>query len=59
MQRVRSGSLKRVDIIAFKYASYMSSPKHATSPVEDISTPSVGSAPCSRVNENCGTLHAT
>mmetsp|Transcript_31242 Transcript_31242/g.45696 ORF Transcript_31242/g.45696 Transcript_31242/m.45696 type:complete len:210 (+) Transcript_31242:732-1361(+) len=33
--------------------------KHATSPVEDISTPSEGSAPGRRLNENCGTFTPT
>ena len=35
-------------------ASWKVSPKHATSPVDTISTPVIGSALSSRVNENCG-----
>ena len=41
--------------IAFRYASCRLSPKHATSPVLAISTPSVTSAPDRRENENTGT----
>ena len=39
------GILNRVAFKARRYASLIVFPKHATSPVEDISTPKVGSAP--------------
>ena len=39
-----------------RYASYLFSPKQATSPVLAISTPSMASAPAKRENENWGTL---
>jgi hypothetical protein len=38
------GSVKAVARSALRYASYLSLPKHATSPVEAISTPRIGSA---------------
>ena len=44
---------------ACRKASCTSCPKHATSPVECISTPKVGSAPRRRVNENIGAFTAT
>ena len=47
------GMLYPVAIIAFSNASLKSSPRHPTSPVDDISTPSTGSAFCRRANENC------
>ena len=50
------GNLKPELNIAFRYAVCTSSPKHATSPVEDISTPRVTSAPASlsnyKINKN-------
>ena len=39
-----------------RYASYLFSPKQATSPVLAISTPSMASAPAKREKENWGTL---
>lgn len=51
--------LNPVLIKAFKYASNLLSPKHATSPVEAISTPSMKSAPANLEKENCGTLTPT
>ncbi|KAK5624302.1 hypothetical protein RRF57_000018 [Xylaria bambusicola] len=53
------GILKPVDINALRYASYLSLPKQATSPVEAISTPRTGSAPESLEKLNCGTLTPT
>lgn len=53
------GNLNPADIIAFKNASYCVLPKHATSPVDAISTPRRGSDPLNRKNENVGTLQAT
>ena len=53
------GILKFVDTMAFKNASCTSAPKHATSPVDAISTPRMGSAPPSRVKENIGALTPT
>ena len=49
------GTLNPVLSCALRYASYRVSPKHATSPVLDISTPSKTSAPCRRENEKTGT----
>mmetsp|Transcript_19784 Transcript_19784/g.67951 ORF Transcript_19784/g.67951 Transcript_19784/m.67951 type:complete len:338 (-) Transcript_19784:3320-4333(-) len=43
---------------AFKNASSLEAPKQATSPVDDISTPSVGSAPRRRAKENIDALTA-
>lgn len=54
-----SGMQNPVLIIAFRYASYRFSPKHATSPVDAISTPNIKSAPASRENENWGTFTPT
>ena len=45
--------------IALRNASCTVSPKHATSPVDAISTPVTGSAPRSRVKENMGALMPT
>ena len=61
MQRkaLRRGTLNPDDTIDVRIASYLSSPKVATSPVDAISTPSTGSAPRSRVNENIGALIPT
>ena len=53
------GILKFVDTMAFKNASWTSAPKHATSPVDAISTPKMGSAPPNRVKENIGALTPT
>mmetsp|Transcript_32053 Transcript_32053/g.83929 ORF Transcript_32053/g.83929 Transcript_32053/m.83929 type:complete len:220 (-) Transcript_32053:313-972(-) len=53
------GSFMPVDIIALRKASYESGPKQATSPVDDISTPSEGSAPFRRWKENIGALTPT
>ena len=55
----RFGMEKPVASIAFRYAEYISTPKHATSPVECMSTPCVGSAPGRRLNENCDTFMPT
>mmetsp|Transcript_6234 Transcript_6234/g.17390 ORF Transcript_6234/g.17390 Transcript_6234/m.17390 type:complete len:217 (-) Transcript_6234:612-1262(-) len=46
------GNLRPADMTESRYASCMSWPKHATSPVDAISTPSVGSAPCRRLKLN-------
>eukprot|EP00438_Fugacium_kawagutii_P023734 Skav231423 [mRNA] locus=scaffold330:106793:108441:- [translate_table: standard] len=46
-------------IKAFRKASLALDPKHATSPVLCISTPTCGSEPLSRWKENIGALHAT
>lgn len=46
------GILKPVESMALRYASYLFSPKQATSPVLVISTPSTTSAPASREKEN-------
>lgn len=48
-----------VERSALRYASYLSLPKQATSPVEAISTPRIGSAPARRPKENWGTLMPT
>src|SRR5271168_4340183 len=56
---LRLGSLNPVEINALMYASYLSIPKQATSPVDAISTPRTGSAPDSREKLNCGTLTPT
>ena len=53
------GSRKPTEISALRNASSKSSPRQPTSPVEAISTPSTGSAPSRRVNENCGALTPT
>ncbi len=53
------GNLNPTEIRAFKKASSKSSPRQPTSPVEAISTPKVGSAPCNLVNEKCGALTPT
>ena len=53
------GSRKPTEISALRKASSKSQPRQATSPVEAISTPRVGSAPSSRVKENCGALTPT
>ena len=45
-------------ICPFKNASSMVSPKHATSPVDPISTCKIGSAPVRRAKENCATFIA-
>jgi hypothetical protein len=58
-QNVLIGNLKPTEIRAFKKASSKSSPRQPTSPVEAISTPKVGSAPCNLVNEKCGALTPT
>ena len=55
----RTGSLRPTEIIDLRNASSKSEPMQATSPVEAISTPRIGSAPSSRVNENCGALTPT
>ena len=52
------GILRPAAISALLIASARVSPKHATSPVERISTPTVGSAPSICMNENCGALTA-
>ena len=49
------GILNPVLSMPLRYASYLSSPKHATSPVLAISTPNMASAPERREKENCGT----
>src|SRR3989344_7665539 len=45
-----------VDKRALRYASVTFVPKHATSPVEAISTRNTGSVPRSLVKEKCGTF---
>ena len=47
------------DTYLLRKASCLSAPKHATSPVDAISTPSLGSAPRSLVKENIGALQPT
>ena len=47
------GILKPVAIMALSRASEKSSPRQPTSPVDDMSTPSTGSALCRREKENC------
>merc|ERR1719401_30146 len=54
-----AGSLKPAEIIAFRKASYCVTPKHATSPVDCISTPSLGSEFFKRPKEKTETLEAT
>src|SRR5579863_2660229 len=53
------GGTMPVEMSALRYASYLSLPKHATSPVDAISTPSTGSAPDKRLKLNCGTFTPT
>ena len=55
----RIGNLKPTAIKALRNASSKLSPRQPTSPVEAISTPSVGSAPERRMKENCGALTPT
>merc|ERR1719476_561064 len=52
------GNLNPAAIILFKKASYWFTPKHATSPVDCISTPSRGSEFFNRPKEKTGTLAA-
>ncbi len=53
------GNLTSDANMPFRYAFSTFSPKHATSPVESISTPKETSAPFSLENENTGTLTPT
>ena len=52
------GIFRPAAISALLIASARVFPKHATSPVERISTPTVGSAPSICMNENCGAFTA-
>mmetsp|Transcript_57718 Transcript_57718/g.132522 ORF Transcript_57718/g.132522 Transcript_57718/m.132522 type:complete len:224 (-) Transcript_57718:3598-4269(-) len=54
-----AGSFMPVESSPLRKASCRVGPKHATSPVEAISTPSEGSAPLRRWKENMGTLTPT
>src|SRR5210317_1169649 len=53
------GIEKPVERRDFKNASSLLAPKHATSPVEAISTPRTGSDPRRRVKENMGAFTPT
>ena len=53
-----SGNLKPEAMSALRKASSKLFPKQATSPVETMSTLVTGSAPSSRMNENCGAFTA-
>ena len=54
-----SGIRYPTDSIDLSIASLVSSPMHPTSPVEDMSTPRTGSAPCRREKLNCEALIPT
>src|SRR3989338_9926826 len=54
-----SGIVIPVDKIDLRNASSTEYPKHATSPVDAISTPTTGSAPFSLEKENCAAFTPT